>query len=166
MVMLVRWFTAAAVCLLATAGICAEPTAQTEDPVTAAAHDYLRAFAARDLEGCLAAFLPGKDTVMMGTGPGERWVGLKEISEAHKEMFKGFEKETFEPKWRVVTQQKKVAWVASEVSVKDTVDGREKEFTIHISTVWVLRKDRWQVALMHYSNLTGPEKSLAAQDAR
>jgi hypothetical protein len=32
----------------------------------------------------------------MGTGPGERWVGPKEIGEAHKEMFKVSEKESFD----------------------------------------------------------------------
>lgn len=160
--MALRCYIAAAVCLVATAGVWAGPVIESvvekEDPVTAAAHGYLRAFAARDLEACLAAFVPGKDTVMLGTGPGERWVGLDEIRAAHKEMFKAFEKESFEPTWRVVTQKGKVAWVASEVRVTDTVAGHEKEFTMHISSVWVLRKDRWQVVLLHYSNLTGPEK--------
>ena len=94
----------------------------------------------------------------MGTGPGERWVGLKEIGMAHKEMFKVFEKETFERTWSLVSARPRIAWAASETIITDVVKGEEKKFAINSTTVWVLRKDKWQIAQMHCSNLTGPVK--------
>ena len=146
------------VCLAAVnVGYAAEPS-DTEKAITAAAQEYLEAFAARDVEGCLAAFAPGKKTVLMGTGPGERWVGAKEIGMAHKEMFKVSEKETFERKWSLVSARARIAWTASETIITNVVNGEERKFAINSSAVWVLRNDKWQIALMHVSNLTGPEK--------
>jgi ketosteroid isomerase-like protein len=149
---------AVVVCLIAARGAYAESPSEVEEAVTAAAQNYLKAFAARDVKGCMAAFVPGEKTVMMGTGPGERWVGLNDIGAAHKEMFKAFEKEEFKANWRVVNSRRRVAWTASEVAVTDTVGGQEKKFILHLSVVWVLRQDKWQIALMHYSNLTGPNE--------
>ena len=146
------------VCLAAVSVGYGEEPSDTEKAIAAAADSYLEAFAARDVEGCLAAFAPGKKTVLMGTGPGERWVGLKEIGMAHKEMFKAFEKETFERKWSLVSARARIAWTASETVITDVVNGEEKKFAINSSAVWTLRKDKWQIALMHVSNLTEPAK--------
>jgi uncharacterized protein (TIGR02246 family) len=148
--------------LVAISGAYAEPPSETEEAISAAAEKYLEAFAARDLDGCLATFAPGKKTVMMGTGPGERWVGLKDIRMAHEEMFKAFEKESFERQWHVVSQRGKIAWTASESLITDVVAGKEHKFTLHSSAVWVLRDDKWQIALLHYSNLTGPQADSSA----
>jgi hypothetical protein len=150
------------VCLAGVGGVYAGEPSDTDVAVTAAAHKYLEAFAVRDVKGCVAAFVPGKKAVMMGTGPGERWIGSKEIAEAHTEMLKAFEKEEFEAKWRSVNSAGKVAWTASEVKVTDIVEGKKNEFVIHLSVVWVLRKDKWLIALMHYSNLTGPESEVGS----
>ena len=155
--MRMRLLIAMVVCLVAAGGVYAEPPSDTVEALTAAAENYHKAFAARDLEGCMAVFAPGKKTVMMGTGPGERWVGVKEISAAHKEMFKAFEKESFERKWSNVSSRGKIAWTASETLITDVVGGKEQEFTIQTSAVWVLRQDKWQIALLHYSNLTAPQ---------
>ena len=156
--MRIRLLTGLVVCLVAVSLGHAEEPSDTEQAIKAAAEKYLQAFADRDLEGCLAAFSKGKKTVLMGTAPGERWVGLKEIGEAHKEMFKAFEKETFERKWSLVSARARIAWTASETVITDVVNGEEKKFAINSSAVWTLRKDKWQIALMHVSNLTGPAK--------
>lgn len=153
-----RLLIAMMVCLGAVSVGYAEEPSDAEKAITAVAEKYLEAFAARDVEGCLAAFAPGKKTVLMGTGPGERWVGRKEIGMAHKEMFKAFEKETFERTWSLVSARPRIAWTASETIITDVVNGEEKKFAINTTTVWVLRNDKWQIALMHCSNLTGPEK--------
>jgi uncharacterized protein (TIGR02246 family) len=155
--MRIRLLTGLVVCLVAVSLGHAEEPSDIEKAIKGAADEYLEAFANRDLDGCLATFAKGKKTVLMGTGPGERWVGLKEIGEAHKEMFKAFDKESFERKWSLVSARRNVAWTAGETVITDTVDGKERQFTIHTTSVWVLREDKWQIALMHCSNLTGPE---------
>ncbi len=150
-----RLLTGLVVCLVAVSLGHAEEPSDTEKAIKVVAEKYLQAFADRDLEGCLAAFSKGKKTVLMGTAPGERWVGLKQIGEAHKEMFKASEKESFERKWSLVSARRNVAWTASETVITDIVDGKERKFAIHSSAVWVLREDKWQIAQMHCSNLTG-----------
>ena len=150
-----RLLTGLVVCLVAVSLGHAEEPSDTEKAIKVVAEKYLQAFADRDLEGCLAAFSKGKKIVLMGTAPGERWVGLKQIGEAHKEMFKASEKESFERKWSLVSARRNVAWTASETVITDIVDGKERKFAIHSSAVWVLREDKWQIALMHCSNLTG-----------
>ena len=146
------------VCFVAVSLGQAEEPSDVEKAIKAAADNYLEAFSNRDLEGCLAAFTKSKKTLLMGTGPGERWVGTKEIGEAHKEMFKVSEKESFERKWSLVAARRNVAWTASETVITDTVDGKERKFVLHTTAVWVLREDKWQIALKHCSNLTGPAR--------
>jgi hypothetical protein len=153
-----RLLTGLVICFVAVSLGKAEELSDVEKAIKAAADNYLEAFANRDLEGCLAAFAKGKKTILMGTGPGERWVGAKEIGMAHKEMFKVSEKETFERKWSLVSARARIAWTASETIITNVVNGEERKFAINSSAVWVLRNDKWQIALMHVSNLTGPEK--------
>jgi uncharacterized protein (TIGR02246 family) len=144
------------VCFVAVSLGQAEEPSDVEKAIKAAADNYLEAFSNRDLEGCLNAFTKSKKTVLMGTGPGERWVGPKEIGEAHKEMFKVSEEESFERKWSLVSARRNVAWTASETVITYMVDGEERKFLLHTTAVWVLREDKWQIAMMHCSNLTGP----------
>src|SRR5262245_5944474 len=48
----------------------------------------------QNLEGVIALFAPGPKTVVIGTGPGERYQGREEIKTAYTEFFKDFDKGT------------------------------------------------------------------------
>ena len=45
-----------------------------------------------NLEGITALFAPDSKTVILGTGPGERYQGREEIKTAYTEMFKDFDR--------------------------------------------------------------------------
>src|SRR5262245_31370712 len=45
-----------------------------------------------DLEGVVGLFAPGNKTVVLGTGPGERFEGRDGIRAAYTEIFKDFDK--------------------------------------------------------------------------
>lgn len=47
-----------------------------------------------DLNGIMALFAPGPKTVVLGTGPGEKYQGAQKIREAYGEIFKDFDKGT------------------------------------------------------------------------
>ncbi len=68
----------------------AAPAADTGVVALLRKHD--EAMKQHDLDAMMALFAPGEKTVMIGTGPGERWVGKDEIRTAYVEFFKDFDK--------------------------------------------------------------------------
>ena len=135
-----------------------EPKGGVGAEAIAAVDAYNKAIARKDLEACMAAYAPGPDVVLLGTGPGERWQGPDEIREAHVNFFSTFDKEVSEPTWRLARGSGDVAWVASMAHVTDFFKGEKNEFSLNISTVLVKKEGKWQIALCHFSNLTGPKQ--------
>jgi ketosteroid isomerase-like protein len=68
----------------------AKPAADTSVVALLRKHDD--AMKRHDIDAVMALFAPGEKTVMIGTGPGERWVGKDEIRSAYVEFFKDFDK--------------------------------------------------------------------------
>jgi uncharacterized protein (TIGR02246 family) len=104
-------------------------------------------------------FLPGEQTMLLGTGPGESWRGPEEIREAHQNFFKGFDKENTENVWRHIHVQGDFAWAAAMSHHMAYVKGEKKnDFYINVSAVFQKKDGIWRIALLHFSNLTGPDK--------
>jgi len=135
-----------------------KPLTPVEKEVFAVIDGYNKALSQKDVGACMNVFVPGPNTMVLGTGPGESWRGPEEIREAHVNFFKGFDKETTEPVWRHIQVQGNVAWVAALSHHVDYLKGEKREFALKISAVFQKQDGQWRIALIHASNLTGAEK--------
>lgn len=136
-----------------------KPLSPAQKEVLAVMDAYNKAVAAKDLDACMAAFVPGPDAFVMGTGPGESWRGPEEIRRAHVNFFKSFDKETTEPIWRNVMVSGDIAWAAAHSRMVDEYKGKKNEFFLNISAVFQKKDGAWRCALLHFSNLTGPDRT-------
>lgn len=150
--------------VLGTSNYAKESLPPEEAEVRAAMEAYGKAIASKDLDACMALFDPNPETVMMGTGPGERWLGVDEIREAHANFFASFDSESSRTTWSQVQIQGNVAWGASMREVVNYHKNRKNEFFLNISAVLVKRDGKWRVSMFHFSNLTGPEVSDAGPE--
>ena len=110
-----------------------------------------------DLEGVTALFAPDSKTVILGTGPGERFQGREEIKTAYTEMFKDFDKGTLKHEcyWKEGGGNKSLKWGAAMCKLSDAKGGKEREYGLNVSAVVKKEGDKWQFVMLHYSNLTG-----------
>lgn len=110
-----------------------------------------------DLDAVMKVFAPSANTVVLGTGPGERWQGTNEIRAAYTEIFKDFDKGTSTRNcdWKTGEVLGSTAWVASMCKFADSKGGQKREYELNVSGV--LRKigGKWYFQSLHYSNLTG-----------
>lgn len=139
----------------------------TEDAATAEvrallqAHD--KALTAHDLDGLLKTFSP--KAAVVGTGPGELWVGPDEISFAYKHFFEGFDagKQSFQYLWWQGHVSGDTAWLTTVGRVSMTRAGQAHEFGLNISLVAEKTGGRWSISSLHFSNLTPCPVSEAAK---
>jgi ketosteroid isomerase-like protein len=135
-----------------------KPLTAAQKEIVAAFQAYVEAVAHRDIDRAMAAFAPGPDTIVLGTGKDETWGGPEEIRDAHLHFFKTYEKETVEPVWRQIKVSGDLAWYAGMSRFVDESKGKKNEFFMNISAVLQKENDKWQIVLLHISNPTGPEK--------
>ncbi len=111
----------------------------------------------QNLDGVLALFAPGPKTVVIGTGPGERYQGREEIKTAYTEFFKDFDKGTLvhECYWREGGGSATVKWGAAMCKFTDSKKGTKREYGLNVSVALEKKGNQWQFVMMHFSNLTG-----------
>jgi uncharacterized protein (TIGR02246 family) len=119
---------------------------------------YANAVSEKDLEGAMEMFADEVEPVMMGTGPGELWVGKGEIADAHKHFFEGFAREKNETTWRQANVKGDVAWGGATYTVTQHIGDKENTFHLNLTMVMVKEGGVWRIAMVHFSNLTGPDR--------
>lgn len=144
-------------CLSACMCMAVAKTSSEEKEIVDVLKGFNQAISARDVEATLSFFAPGPGTVMMGTGPGERWVGLDEIREALEIILTSFEKENSISTWREFEVEGNIAWGASMRAVTNYMKNRKVEFALNTSMVMAKQDGKWRIVLYHYSNITAPE---------
>lgn len=109
-----------------------------------------------DLEGIVALFAPGPKTVILGTGPGERYQGLEEIKTAYTHFFEAFDKGTQKREcyWKDGGGSNSAKWGAVMCKFTDSKEGKKREYELNVSGVLEKEGDHWQFVMMHFSNLT------------
>ena len=138
--------------------------AQGPDPKTVAEvkemierHD--RALGEKNMTALMETFAPGPNTVVLGTGPGERWVGPDEIRAAYTEIFKEFDAGTLKvtKTWGHGDVDGNVAWVAAQAQCVEFLKNVKREYALNVTATLVKRDGRWLIATLHMSNPTAPE---------
>jgi uncharacterized protein (TIGR02246 family) len=117
------------------------------------AHD--EAMTNQDLKGVIACFT--EKAAIMGTGPGEIWVGPDEIKVAYEHFFEGFDKgeQNFEYQFKIGGVTADMGWLMASGNITGKKDGKDFAFPINISLTVAKNGGNWQIAAMHFSTLTG-----------
>ena len=117
------------------------------------AHD--KAMTNHDLGGVMKCLT--ENAAIMGTGPGEFWVGPEEIKIAYEHFFETFDKgaQVFEYQFRIGGVGTDMGWLMASGNVTAKKDGKEFTFPLNISLTVAKKSEEWRIAAMHFSTLTG-----------
>jgi uncharacterized protein (TIGR02246 family) len=117
------------------------------------AHDD--AMTNHDLSGVMKCLTD--NAAIMGTGPGEFWVGPEEIKIAYEHFFETFDKgeQDFQYQFRVGGVGADMGWLMASGNITAKKDGKEFTFPMNISLTVAKKSDDWRIAAMHFSTLTG-----------
>jgi uncharacterized protein (TIGR02246 family) len=116
------------------------------------AHD--EAFTDHDLKGVMACLT--EKAAIMGTGPGEIWVGPEEIKVAYEHFFEGFDKgeQKFEYQFKIGGVTSDMGWLMASGNVVAKKEGQDVSFPLNLSLTVAKDSGNWRIAAMHFSTLT------------
>ena len=128
------------------------------EPIRALLKAHDDAMTNHDLKGVMATL--SEKASIMGTGPGEMWVGPEEIKDAYEHFFQGYDKgqQEFEYKFKVGDLGSDMGWLMASGNIKAKKDGKAILFPINVSLTVAKAGGQWKIASMHFSTLTGPDK--------
>lgn len=117
------------------------------------------AMSTKNLDALMTLYADGPNTVMMGTGPGERWEGKESIREAFEQIFKDYERSTGRDcYWRSGGVNGDMAWLAVMCKMSDVLKKQKREYELNISAVFERQEGAWRIRAMHYSNVVSGRK--------
>ena len=134
------------------------PDPRAVEEIRAVLEKHDQSLGEKNLEGVLATFAPAPNTVVLGTGPGERWVGAQEIRAAYTEMFKDYDPGTLKVNcdWKTGNSDGATAWLAATCLAKDSLKGQAREYPLNVSAAMVKLDGKWRFTMLHMSNPTSP----------
>jgi uncharacterized protein (TIGR02246 family) len=111
----------------------------------------------QNLDAVMATYASDPKIVLMGTGPGEFWVGKQEIADTYKHFFEDFKKGSLkhECPWKLGGYQGDVAWLTASCQMRDIRQDKPNEYVANISAVMRKQDGAWRFQTLHFSNLTG-----------
>lgn len=135
-----------------------EPTIKA---ITALWQNQHKALDAHDLDGVLATYAESDDIMLMGTGPGEHWVGKAELKDAYAHFMENFEANTMEVQCGegVGSGRGDVVWLTGVCSFSDKQKDQSRQYVMNLSAVVVKQGDAWRFHTMHFSHLIGGDSN-------
>ena len=126
-----------------------------------------KAFNAQDLKGVMTAYSSDPDCVLMGTGPGEAYVGDEAIGGAYNQFFSRFEAGSlnFKPEWIVLASRGNYAWFAVTTSMEGVAKQEKVERSFNMSGMLHKENGKWRIVALHFSRL-GAEQQAAAEQPK
>jgi len=122
------------------------------------AHD--KALNDKNLDAVMATFSSDPNTVVLGTGAEERWVGQQEIRGAYTEMFKDYDPGTLQSNcdWKTGGSDDAgtMAWLAAICSAKDSLQGKTREYKLNVTATVQKEEGKWHFVSLHMSNAFQP----------
>jgi ketosteroid isomerase-like protein len=137
----------------------AKPTADEIRQVLAA-HD--KALNEKNLDAVMNTFSTDANTVMLGTGTEERWMGPQEIRTAYTEIFKDYDPGTLQTDcaaWKSggADDAGTMAWLAATCDAKDSLQGKPRQYKLNVSGTVARQNGQWRFVVLHMSNaVQGP----------
>lgn len=103
-------------------------------------------------------YVPGDETVVMGTTAPERWVGKAQIGDAYQHFVEDFDAGTVERDcpWMQVETSGDVGWITANCEYQDSLEGVVRSFALNVTLVMQKLDGAWKLRTMHFSNPTAP----------
>lgn len=123
--------------------------------VKAVVEQHNKALSAQDIKGVMDTYASGLDVVLMGTGPGEIYVGDEAIGGAYDQFFGRFDANTlnFSYDWALAASTGNFAWFAVTTTIGGTVKNEKRERALNMSGTLQKVKGKWRFVGMHFSRL-------------
>jgi uncharacterized protein (TIGR02246 family) len=150
----------------------AETTPTKSDPKTVeeirevlAKHD--KALNDQNLDALMGTFSSDNNTVVLGTGKGERFVWTDAIRQAYTEIFKDYDKGTLVTScdWKTggADDAAKMAWLAATCNAADSMKNVKRDYVLNVSAAVVKQDNGWRFVMLHMSNATAGAPPPAAK---
>lgn len=109
----------------------------------------------KDLTALMNLYADGSNTVVMGTGPGERYQGKDQIRNAFEHIVKDFDtgSQTRDCYWKTGGINGNMAWVSAMCKMGDARNKKKRSFELNVSAVFEKISEKWLLRSMHYSNV-------------
>jgi len=123
-----------------------------------AAHE--KALDDHDLTAVMALFAPGDRTVVLGTSPGEQWIGSQQIASAYQHFFADFDAGTLQRNcpWVLGDVSGDIGWLSATCEYQDSLKERPRNYALNVSAVLQKLDGAWKLRAMHFSNpITTPQ---------
>ena len=121
-------------------------------------HD--KALSDKNLDAVMATFSTDPNTVVLGTGSEEKWVGADEIRAAYTEMFKDYDPGTLQANcdWKTggADDAGTMAWLAAICNAKDSMQGKTREYKLNVTAAAAKQDGKWRFTSLHMSNAFQP----------
>jgi uncharacterized protein (TIGR02246 family) len=131
--------------------------AKAEAGIKKLMESYRAAVGKQDLAGVMKSFADGPDTVVMGTGPGELYLGKESIENAYRAFFSNFQTEKNKVTWMKSGVSGNAAWILGTSLITQAQKKGQNEFEMNWSAVLEKKGDEWKIVALHFSHLTGPD---------
>jgi ketosteroid isomerase-like protein len=121
--------------------------------VTALLEQHNTAFSSQDLNGVMKTYAAGPEIFLMGTSPGEIYLGKEGVERAYSQFFTRFDKGSlsFTYDWVSAGSRDDIAWFAAEGTVKGKVKDQVKFIRFNLSGTLLKQKGAWRFIAMHFS---------------
>ena len=132
--------------------------------VKALLEKHFKFFNEQDLKGVMDTYSADPNIVLMGTGPGESYLGEEAIGGAYDQFFTRFDVGTlsFKYDWITIGSRGGAAWFAVTTGVEGTHNKQKGERTFNMSGfVEKTKKGKWRFVSVHFSRL-GAEQQQGA----
>lgn len=113
----------------------------------------------KDMDLVIGSFSEKPDTVLMGTGKGEVWVGRDQIRDAYGHFFADYDHGAMQTHctWHDTGSNGQVAWLVAMCQVTDYFKNIRRDYSLNISGIAENEEGTWRFRSLHFSNLTAPE---------
>lgn len=135
-----------------------DPKLVEEVKATLAKHD--KALNDKNIEAVMSTFSTNPNTVVLGTGEGERFVGQQAIREAYTEIFKDYDPGTLISNcdWKTgeTDASGTSAWLAATCKLQDSMKNRKRDYVLNVSAALQKQGADWRFVMLHMSNSPPP----------
>jgi uncharacterized protein (TIGR02246 family) len=134
----------------------AEMDEATIESIKALWQNQHKAFDSHDADGVMMTYADSDDIMLMGTGPGEHWIGKEELKDAYTRFMEGFDANTTETECvdGAGSRSDNVAWFTAVCTFTDQKGDQQRSYVLNLSAVAVQQGDDWRFHTMHFSHLT------------
>jgi ketosteroid isomerase-like protein len=140
-----------------------DPKMVEEVKAMLAKHD--QALNEKNIEAVMSTFSTNSNTVVLGTGEGERFVGRQAIKEAYTEIFKDYDPGTLVSNCEWKTGETDAAgtsaWLAATCKLQDSMKNKRRDYVLNVSGALEKQGDSWRFVMLHMSNSPPPPPAAA-----